>query len=128
MKIMPYGSLWVAEKDSGPGCDFQVTDDQWDVVTRSLRRYEEGVHRYFGRCPDGRVCVGDSYIMYESGLRDIYSGYYSGVRLGKKKGVRSPWLSVYLSDRDKEADSFNIFGSFDLAWKHFLRGLVWLCF
>lgn len=48
MKIMPYGSLPLAERNARPGFDFRVTDERWDIVTRSLRRYEEGVRRYFG--------------------------------------------------------------------------------
>lgn len=128
MHIMPYGSLWRAEKNSGSGCSFRVTDEQWDIVARSLRGYEEGVHRYFGYQPDKRVWVGDSYIMYgDSGPLEMDS-LYSGVRLGPRKRIISTWLSVFLSDRDEESYSFDLFGSFDLAWKHVLWDLVRGCF
>lgn len=122
MKIMPYGSLWLAERNSGPSCNFRVTDERWDIVTRSLRRYGEGVHRYFGYQPDKGLWVGDSYIMYgDQGPLDFTEGY-TGIR----RQVRfCQWQVASLSDGGEETLSVFRSSTFELSWKNVIGKLIW---
>ncbi|MCH6197825.1 hypothetical protein MHT86_10045 [Corynebacterium mastitidis] len=122
MKIMSYGSLRLAESNSGTGCDFRVTDEQWDIVTRSLRRYEEGVRLYFDQCLDGGLWIGDSYIMYgDQGPLDFTEGY-TGIR----RQVRfCQWQVASLSDRGEETLSVFRSSTFELSWKNVIGKLIW---
>ncbi|MEJ4102508.1 hypothetical protein V5T06_08135 [Corynebacterium mastitidis] len=110
---MPYGSLPLAERNARPGFDFRVTDERWDIVTRSLRRYEEGVRRYFGHKNEKGIWVRDLYIMHGDQGPLGCGEWYVGILRSLEK--LHGWRVASLSDRNEEGLGVGEMSIFDLA-------------
>ncbi|KQB86695.1 hypothetical protein [Corynebacterium lowii] len=131
MKIMPYGSLLRAEKNSKTNERLlsvaPLNDNDWAIAVRGAQRYEECAKYFFGVDIDLGLWLGDKYIMY--GTQDSFEvgGMYRGVRRWNIKP--SGWRDVSLTDRDKEAGSFlTQASSFGIAWAYIMRSFVWELF
>ncbi|KQB86694.1 hypothetical protein [Corynebacterium lowii] len=133
MRIMPYGALPLAEDVKNNGDDFlqisPLSDEDWSIAVRGIRRYEECAWHYFGKYENRGLWLGDKYLMYGENSPHRLAGDYVGVR--RRGNFYRAWIKSGLSDRGEEGRGLSNFGSFDLVWKAVLRSLAtdffWRC-